>query len=214
MQRHTIVVGLLALSALALALAPATPARSDERVGAPAWTFDVQAVMVRPADAAMSERVPDWGFEGGLPLTRLGWVDRLGVLQQRGETALLLDGHVTAQANVPVEIVQSRARLEQILDRNDQENAYWKTSTFLEGVTVKLKPAGSALEYEAQVQWLLPRQEPGPPPFQGTWRVKGVLPELGRSTLVLSHREQVVEAEHALAAVEIYVFLTSRPSDG
>jgi hypothetical protein len=196
------------LFALFLVLVPSASVQADAPPMPGAHVYDVQAVMVLGKSPGVAELVPDWGGPVSAPLTTMAWNQRLLLLKQRGETTLLLDGRTTAVDGMPTELSRNWARFLRLFDRSDETNEYWKNSTVNEGVTVKLKaPSADFLEYEAQVNWSLPRQGEGAP-LQGSWRMKGTVPMPDGKTLVLSHREQVPEEGQAPRDVELYVFVT------
>lgn len=203
-----LLLGVAAALALSFGVGGGVRADAPEPVG---QSFHVEVVMVVGNTPETAEHGPDWGFADGVPATSLSWPERLALLKTRGTTTLLLDGHTTAMDGVPTEITRNVARFERLYDRSDVNNEFFKASTFNEGVTVKLRANDAYLEYEAAVNWLLPAQDAGRPPFQGTWRVKGSIPHGVGPTLVFSHREQVAEPGHAPQDVEIYAFLTPSP---
>jgi hypothetical protein len=202
---------LSALVVASLALGTFAPAGADgppADTAAPVYAYDVQVVMVVGTTADLAERAPDWGFQGGVPLTTLAWPDRLLRLKQRGETTLLLDAHTTAIGGQPTETNRQLVRARKVYDRSDESNEYYKATTVTEGVTVKLLGTPDTQQYEFQVEWALPS---GETLLLGSWRVHGTIAPQGGKTLVLSHREQVRDAAGELRDVEIYGFLARQP---
>ena len=77
-------------------------------------------------------------------------------------------------------------------------------------LTARLKATGTALEYEIQSQWTLPRESPLGVPYQGQSKWKGIIPHHPGETLVLNHREQIPTGKEASVTQEIWALVTAR----